>query len=97
MQFIIFKMLFPKSTIEVLFATKTNSVILKTYNQSNIEQFIVPEEIPDIDLLGILKVMCKVVGGQQVGNLTPDIKTAQLSELQSKHRLGNQFRLCRCC
>ena len=33
----IFKTLFPKSTIEPLHATK-NSVVLKTHNQSNIEQ-----------------------------------------------------------
>ena len=33
-----FKMLFPKSTVEALHATGNNSLVLKTYNQSNIEQ-----------------------------------------------------------
>ena len=38
MPFKIFKCLFQTATVESLYAIKTNSVILKTYNNSNIEQ-----------------------------------------------------------
>ena len=39
MPFKISRTLFPKSTIEALRSIKNNSVVLKIYNQSNIEQF----------------------------------------------------------
>ena len=38
MQFRIFRSHFPKSTIEALCGTKNNAVVLKTYNNSYIEQ-----------------------------------------------------------
>ena len=74
-------MLFPKSTIDAYLYT-----VLKTYNQSNIEQLgvntlrlrykdktarcrtfggLVLLGIPDIELLGILQIMCEAVGCQQ--------------------------------
>ena len=42
--FKIFRILFPKSTIAALHVTKNNSIILKTYNQSSIEQLVVCTE-----------------------------------------------------
>ena len=87
-----FKMLkrFFKSTIEALCAIKNNSIVLKTYSQSNVENLgvctvrsrnkdkavrcrlvVVPGDgqtwlgMPDIELLGILKMVYEVVGGQQ--------------------------------
>ena len=38
MPFTIFRNIFPKSHRQALHATKHNSVVLETYNQSNIEQ-----------------------------------------------------------
>ena len=86
------KSLFHKSKIEALHAIKNNVVVLKTYNNSNIEQigaysvklrhkdkvvrcrfFVVLGdgsvllEMPDIELLGILKITCDVVEDQQLG------------------------------
>ena len=39
MPFKVFKVLFPKSTLAELNATINRSIVLKTYNQSNMDQF----------------------------------------------------------
>ena len=81
--FKIFKSLFQRSRMEALYVTKDNTVVLKMYNNSNIDQLgvcmikprpgykvarcrflVVPGNgpvllgMPDIDLLGTLKIMC---------------------------------------
>ena len=37
----IFKWLYPKAKIELLYTSKNNSVILRPYNSSNIEQLVI--------------------------------------------------------
>ena len=88
--FKIFRTVLPKSIIQALQSTKNNSLVPKSYSQSDIEQlgvctvrlrhkdkiarcrfFIVPGDspvllgMPDLELLDVLKITCKILEGQQ--------------------------------
>ena len=86
MPFRVFRILFPRSTMAELNTTINKSLVLKTYDQLNIEQlsgysvkirhndkcvecrfFVEPGDgpellrIPDIELLGMIRVMCETI------------------------------------
>ena len=103
--------------MEALSARKSNSLILKTYSQSNIKQlgmctvrlrhtnkiarygfFVVQADslvllgMFDMEMLGILKIMCKVVGGQQVDRKFNSQTVQPSNGYSCKANIGQQIK-----